>query len=131
MSNSRPWWMKKSNVRIPDRTRRWAPKSSVSGNVNSVSRKHGSRARVLAHARIAARAFQLETSLARSVAFSAGTRNSLVVLPLALSVPGAIPVLPAVIVAQTLVELLAELAYVRIMPRLEAKRARAAAGPTD
>lgn len=54
---------------------------------------------------------------ARSVAFSAATRNSLVVLPLALAAPGAVPVLPAVIVAQTLVELLSELAYVRVVPR--------------
>lgn len=70
-----------------------------------------------------ARAFRLETPLARSVAFSAATRNSLVVLPLALSVPGAIPVLPAVIVTQTLIELLAELIYVRVMPKLRARQA--------
>lgn len=69
-----------------------------------------------------ARAFRLEPALVRSVAFSAGTRNSLVVLPLALSVPGAIPVLPAVIVTQTLVELLAELIYVRIMPRFGSRQ---------
>lgn len=69
----------------------------------------------------AARAFRLETPLARSVAFSTGTRNSLVVLPLALSVPGAIPRLSAVIVTQTLVELLAELVYVRIMPQLDSE----------
>ncbi|MDI1237213.1 MAG: arsenic resistance protein [Polaromonas sp.] len=77
-----------------------------------------------------ARAFRLETCLARSVAFSAGTRNSLVVLPLALSVPGAIPILPAVIVTQTLIELIAELVYVRVMPRLGARQAKATAGPT-
>ena len=53
-----------------------------------------------------------------AVAFSAGTRNSLVVLPLALVVPGAIPLVPAIIVTQTLIELLAELAYIRIIPRL-------------
>lgn len=54
----------------------------------------------------------------RAIAFSAGTRNSLVVLPLALVVPGAIPLVPAIIVTQTLIELLAELAYIRIIPRL-------------
>lgn len=70
-----------------------------------------------------ARAFRLEASLARSISFSAATRNSLVVLPLALSVPGAIPILPAVIVTQTLVELLAELIYVRVMPKLRAEQA--------
>ena len=53
----------------------------------------------------------------RAVAFSAGTRNSLVVLPLALVVPGAIPLVPAIIVTQTLIELLAQLAYIRIIPR--------------
>ncbi|QHE89160.1 arsenic resistance protein [Hydrogenophaga sp. BPS33] len=62
--------------------------------------------------------FGIDAPAGRAVAFSAGTRNSLVVLPLALSVPGAIPVLPAVIVTQTLVELLGELVYVRLMPRL-------------
>ena len=54
----------------------------------------------------------------RAVAFSAGTRNSLVVLPLALVVPGAIPLVPAIIVTQTLIELLAELVYIRGIHRL-------------
>lgn len=63
-------------------------------------------------------AFRLKSPAIRAIAFSASTRNSLVVLPLALAVPGAIPVLPAVIVTQTLIELLAELVYVRWMPRL-------------
>ncbi len=66
---------------------------------------------------LVARAFRLPAPAGRAVAFSAGTRNSLVVLPLALAVPGAMPVLPAVIVTQTLVELLAELAYVRLIAR--------------
>lgn len=65
-----------------------------------------------------ARWARLPAEAARAVAFSAATRNSLVVLPLALAVPGAVPLLPAVIVAQTLVELLAELVYVRVLPRL-------------
>lgn len=65
-----------------------------------------------------ARSFGVETRASRAVAFSSGTRNSLVVLPLAFAVPGALPVLPAVIVAQTLVELLAQLAYVRLIARL-------------
>ena len=54
----------------------------------------------------------------RAVAFSAGTRNSLVVLQLALVVPGAIPLVPAIIVTQTLIELLAELVYIRGIHRL-------------
>lgn len=65
-----------------------------------------------------ARMFRLEPAAGRAVAFSAATRNSLVVLPLALAVPGAIPVLPAIIITQTLVELLSELFYIRLMPQL-------------
>lgn len=65
-----------------------------------------------------AKAFRLEARAARAVAFSGSTRNSLVVLPLALAVPGALPVLPAVIVTQTLVELVSELVYIKLMPRL-------------
>ncbi|RLM26916.1 arsenic resistance protein [Brenneria alni] len=65
--------------------------------------------------------FRLDTAGGRAVAFSAGTRNSLVVLPLALAIPGAIPVLPAIIVTQTLVELLSELIYIRVIPKLTAQ----------
>jgi ACR3 family arsenite transporter len=54
---------------------------------------------------IVARLLRLEAAAGRAVAFSAGTRNSLVILPLALAVPGAIPILPAIIVTQTMVEL--------------------------
>lgn len=64
-----------------------------------------------------ARKAKLEPAASRAVAFSSATRNSLVVLPLALAVPGAIPVLPAIIVAQTLVELVSELVYVRVIAR--------------
>jgi ACR3 family arsenite transporter len=64
-----------------------------------------------------ARVCGLAAPQGRAVAFSSATRNSLVVLPLALAVPGAVPLLPAVIVLQTLVELLCELAYVRWLAR--------------
>lgn len=64
------------------------------------------------------KAVGLPPQAGRAIAFSAATRNSLVVLPLALAVPGAIPLLPAVIVTQTLIELLASLIYIRVMPRL-------------
>ena len=67
---------------------------------------------------IVARAFSLEAAAGRAVAFSAGTRNSLVILPLALAVPGAIPVLPAIIITQTIVELISELIYIRLIPKL-------------
>jgi len=62
--------------------------------------------------------FSLNVPSSRAIAFSTSTRNSLVVLPLALAIPGAIPVLPAIIITQTLVELISELLYVRIIPRL-------------
>jgi ACR3 family arsenite efflux pump ArsB len=67
-----------------------------------------------------AKAFRLEATAGRAVAFSASTRNSLVVLAFAFAVPGAVPVLPAIIVTQTLVELMSELVYVRLIPRLGA-----------
>lgn len=73
-----------------------------------------------------AHAASLDVSEARAIAFSAATRNSLVVLPLAFAVPGAVPLLPAVIVTQTVVELIASLIYMRVMPMLG--REAAAAG---
>lgn len=63
------------------------------------------------------RLFRTDAFAGRAIAFSAGTRNSLVVLSLAVSLPGAAPVLPAVIVTQTLVELAAELVYIRYIAR--------------
>lgn len=67
---------------------------------------------------LVAQAFQLDAGAGRAVAFSCATRNSLVILPLALSVPGAVPLLPAIIVTQTMVELVACLCYIRWIPRL-------------
>ena len=64
------------------------------------------------------RMFGMDAPTSRTLAFSAATRNSLVVLPLAFAVPGAVPLLPAVIVTQTLVELVSELVYVRLVPKL-------------
>ena len=70
----------------------------------------------------AARLARLDPPAGRAVAFSAATRNSLVVLPLALAVPGAVPLLPAIIVMQTMIELLAELVYIRAIPMLGRSR---------
>lgn len=61
---------------------------------------------------------RLDVPATRALAFSTATRNSLVILPLALAIPGAMPLLPAVIVTQTLVELVSELIYIRLFPRL-------------
>ncbi len=72
------------------------------------------------------RLFQLDVPAGRAIAFSAATRNSLVVLPLAFAVPGAIPVLPAIIVTQTLVELVSELVYMRLIPKLGTSDAQVA-----
>nr|WP_113869572.1 arsenic resistance protein [Brenneria salicis]NMN91676.1 ACR3 family arsenite efflux pump ArsB [Brenneria salicis ATCC 15712 = DSM 30166]RBP57479.1 ACR3 family arsenite efflux pump ArsB [Brenneria salicis ATCC 15712 = DSM 30166]RLM28566.1 arsenic resistance protein [Brenneria salicis ATCC 15712 = DSM 30166] len=69
---------------------------------------------------LAGKLFRLDSPGGRAVAFSAGTRNSLVVLPLALAMPDASDILPAIIVSQTLVELLSELIYIRMIPRLNA-----------
>ncbi|TSE20763.1 bass: bile acid transporter [Tepidimonas alkaliphilus] len=54
----------------------------------------------------------------RTLAFSLGTRNSFVVLPLALALPPGWEAVAVVIVAQSLVELLGMVAYVALAPRL-------------
>ncbi|MBN2979331.1 arsenic resistance protein [Pseudomonas fluorescens] len=66
---------------------------------------------------LAARLFALPAPTARAVTFSASTRNSLVVLPLALALPEDVRGLAATaVILQTLVELVAELIYVRLIP---------------
>lgn len=62
--------------------------------------------------------FKLDSESGRAVIFSAGTRNSLVVLPLALSLPDQWSTLvAAIIVTQTIVELVGELIYIRVIPQ--------------
>src|SRR5690348_6847490 len=61
---------------------------------------------------------RLDAISARAVSFSASSRNSLVILPLAFAVPGGVPILPAVILTQTIVELCFLPVYVRVIPRL-------------
>lgn len=68
-----------------------------------------------------ARLARLDAPAGRAIAFSAGTRNSLVVLPLAFAVPNAMPLLPAIIVTQTMIELVSELAYMQLIPKLRLK----------
>ena len=64
-----------------------------------------------------ARLLRLPVAEVRSVTFSAATRNSLVVLPLALALPEELRGLAAAaVITQTLVELLGELIYVRVVP---------------
>jgi len=67
---------------------------------------------------LASRLFALPAVTARAVTFSASTRNSLVVLPLALALPDDVRGLAATaVILQTLVELVGELIYVRLIPR--------------
>lgn len=67
---------------------------------------------------LASRLFALPAVTARAVTFSASTRNSLVVLPLALALPEDVRGLAATaVVLQTLVELIGELIYVRLIPQ--------------
>jgi len=68
---------------------------------------------------LAAQLFALPAVTARAVTFSASTRNSLVVLPLALALPEDVRGLAATaVILQTLVELMGELVYIRLIPAL-------------
>lgn len=63
--------------------------------------------------------FKLDVGSGRALIFSGSTRNSLVVLPLALALPDNLSILvAAVIVTQTIVELAGELIYIRLVPKL-------------
>ncbi|MEK3992880.1 MULTISPECIES: arsenic resistance protein [Robertmurraya] len=69
--------------------------------------------------RLIAYAFKLDNGSGRTLIFSTGTRNSLVVLPLALALPQSWATLAsAVIVTQTIVELIGELFYIKAIPNL-------------
>ncbi|WP_440711607.1 arsenic resistance protein [Herbiconiux sp. YIM B11900] len=54
----------------------------------------------------------------RAVTLSGVTRNSLVVLPLALALPESLAIVPLAVVTQTLVELLGLVILVRVLPRI-------------
>ncbi|MBT2881224.1 arsenic resistance protein, partial [Streptomyces sp. McG6] len=74
---------------------------------------------VMAFAGLAvARLFRLGTPAGRAVVFTGATRNSLVVLPLALALPDRFAAAGAVVVTQTLVEVVGMVVYVRLVPRL-------------
>lgn len=66
----------------------------------------------------AARIGGLDTGSTKAVIFSGATRNSLVVLPLALALPESLALVPLVIVTQTLVELIGMVIYVELIPRV-------------
>ena len=66
----------------------------------------------------------------RTLVFSLGTRNSFVVLPLALALPASWAAAVVVIVLQSLVELLGMVAYLWAVPRLVGgRRSTATAEP--
>lgn len=67
---------------------------------------------------LAARVARLDVRSRRAVVFSGVTRNSLVVLPLVLALPAAFALAPLVVVTQTLIELVAMVTLVRLVPRL-------------
>ncbi len=66
--------------------------------------------------RFAAGVLGMDVGESRALVFTSVTRNSLVVLPLALSLPAAYRLVPAVVVTQTLVELVGMVALTRIVP---------------
>lgn len=83
--------------------------------------------------RAAAGLFQLDVGEGRALVFTSVTRNSLVVLPLALALPAGYELAPAVVVTQTLVELAGMVVLTRVVPALllpEPPTRRARAGST-
>lgn len=64
------------------------------------------------------RAARLDAPGTRALVFSGATRNSLVVLPLALALPSGLSLAPLAVVTQTLVELVAMVIFVRVVPAL-------------
>ena len=70
---------------------------------------------------------RLDVPATRAVMFSGSTRNSLVVLPLALALPASLSIAPLAVVTQTLVELMGMVIFVRIVPLL-ARDARPGSG---
>ncbi|HRC07804.1 MAG TPA: hypothetical protein PLV41_06285, partial [Miltoncostaeales bacterium] len=68
--------------------------------------------------KLAGRVARLEVPATRAVMFSVATRNSLVALPLALALPPQFSIAPLAVVTQTLIELVAMVVLVRVIPRL-------------
>lgn len=67
---------------------------------------------------LAGRLSRLEVPETRAVIFSGATRNSLVVLPLALALPPELAIAPLAVVTQTLIELVAMVVFVRLVSKL-------------
>ncbi|MGC0370678.1 arsenic resistance protein [Microbacterium sp. SLBN-111] len=71
---------------------------------------------------LVARMFRQDVAAVRATVLSGSTRNSLVVLPLALALPEPMALASAAVVTQTLVELVGMIALVRVVPRLVVSR---------
>lgn len=67
---------------------------------------------------LVARSFRLDVPGSRALIFTGATRNSLVVLPLALALPDPYALAAVIVVSQTLVELVGMVLYVQLIPRL-------------
>jgi ACR3 family arsenite transporter len=67
-------------------------------------------------ARVAVSLLDMDVVEGRALVFTSVTRNSLVVLPLALALPAGYELAPAVVVTQTLVELAGMVALTRVVP---------------
>lgn len=67
----------------------------------------------------------------RAIIFSGATRNSLVVLPLALALPPALAIAPLAVVTQTLVELVGMVIFVVLVPALTRHKVQQPAGSRD
>ncbi|MFF9141010.1 bile acid:sodium symporter [Streptomyces albogriseolus] len=78
--------------------------------------------------RTVARLFRLDPPAGRAVVFTGATRNSLVVLPLALALPDDLAVAAVVVVTQTLVEVIGMVACVRLVPHLVPEKRLATVG---
>jgi ACR3 family arsenite efflux pump ArsB len=61
---------------------------------------------------------RLDVSAIRAVIFCGSTRNSLVVLPLALALPATLSIAPLAVMTQTFVELIGMVIFVRLIPWL-------------
>lgn len=66
--------------------------------------------------RVAAALLEMDVGESRALVFTSVTRNSLVVLPLALALPATYRLVPAVVVTQTLVELVGMVILARLVP---------------
>ncbi|MFP7365825.1 bile acid:sodium symporter [Corynebacterium callunae] len=67
--------------------------------------------------KLAGKIFNQDVPATRALIFSGATRNSLVVLPLALALPAELSIAAIVVVSQTLVELVGMIIFVRAVPK--------------